>query len=80
LQSVDIFSKGVKLDTKSIPPLQPSGSYVFAYASERSSDAGTRTTELRFQLDVARPAAAVSQDCNAKSDGYILFFSNRSRE
>ena len=70
VQSVDIFSNGVKLDTKSIPPLQAGESYVFSYGSERPS-AGTGTTKLRFQIDVAQPASAGSQDCNAKS-GYTV--------
>jgi hypothetical protein len=74
LQSVDIFSKGTKLDTRSIPPLGPGESYVFSYVSERSSDAGSGTTKLRFQFDVAQPASGGSQDCNAKSDGYSVTF------
>jgi hypothetical protein len=60
LQSVDIYARNVKIDTKSIPPLKPGESYTFSYASMRSRDAGDGTTQLAFQLAGGQPAA---QDC-----------------
>jgi hypothetical protein len=51
LQAVDIYKGPVKLDSKSIPPLKAGQSFTFAYVSDRSSDAGTGTTHLRFVLD-----------------------------
>jgi subtilase family serine protease len=51
LQAADVFRGPVKLDSKSVPPLKAGQSFTFTYISDRSSDAGTGTSHLRFVLD-----------------------------
>ncbi|MGB6986437.1 MAG: hypothetical protein WBD74_10735 [Candidatus Aquilonibacter sp.] len=51
LQAVDVYKGPVKKDSKSIPPLKAGQSFTFTYVSDRSSDAGTGTSHLRFVLD-----------------------------
>lgn len=51
LQAVDVYKGPVKKDSKSIPPLKAGQSFTFTYVSDRSSDAGTNTSHLRFLLD-----------------------------
>jgi hypothetical protein len=51
LQAADVYRGPVKLDSKSIPPLKAGQSFTFTYISDRSSDAGTGTSHLRFVLD-----------------------------
>jgi hypothetical protein len=74
LQSVDIYQGNQKLDSKSIPPLKAGQSYLFSYASMRSTDAGNGTTHLRFQLNVRHPSPADSQICNMANDSFTLTF------
>jgi subtilase family serine protease len=51
LQAVDVYKGPVKLDSKSIPPLKAGQSFTFTYVSDRSSDAGSGSSHLRFVLD-----------------------------
>jgi len=51
LQAVDVYKGPVKIDSKSVPPLKAGQSFTFTYISDRSSDAGTGTSHLRFVLD-----------------------------
>jgi len=51
LQAVDVYKGPVKLDSRSIPPLKAGQSFTFTYISDRSSDAGTNSSHLRFVLD-----------------------------
>ncbi len=51
LQAVDIYKGPTKLDSKSVPPLKAGKSFTFTYISDRSSDAGSGTSHLRFVLD-----------------------------
>jgi hypothetical protein len=51
LQAADVYRGPVKLDSKSVPPLKAGQSFTFTYISDRSSDAGTGTSHLRFVLD-----------------------------
>ena len=51
LQAVDVYKGPVKLDSRSIPPLKGGQSFTFSYVSDRSSDAGTNSSHLRFVLD-----------------------------
>jgi hypothetical protein len=51
LQAVDVYKGPVKLDSKSIPPLRGRQSFTFQYVSDRSRDAGTGSSHLRFVLD-----------------------------
>jgi hypothetical protein len=72
LQTVDIYQGKQKLDNRSIPPLKAGQSFAFSYSYERSASAGNGTTQLRFQLNIARPAAADSQVCNMSNDSFTL--------
>jgi hypothetical protein len=74
MQSIDIYQQNQKLDSKSIPPLKAGESYVFSYVSMRSTDAGTGTSHLRFQLNVKHPSPADSQICNMVNDSFTLTF------
>jgi hypothetical protein len=74
LQSVDIYQENQKLDSKSIPPLKAGQSYLFSYVSTRSTDAGSGTSHLRFQLNVKHPSPADSQICNMVNDSFTLTF------
>lgn len=74
LQFVDIYKGGVKLDSRGIPPLKPGESYTFAYASSRSSEAGTGSTVLRFALDGGAQATAGSIECDRANGEYMLRF------
>ncbi len=74
LQSVDIYLGSDKLDSKSIPPLAAGQSSTFSYVSLRASDAGTGTTQLRFQLNITHPSPADSQSCNMVNDSFTLTF------
>ena len=51
LQAIDIYKGSTKLDSKSVPPLKAGQSFTFTYISDRSSDAGSGTSHLRFVLD-----------------------------
>ena len=71
LQFVDISQvPGEKLDSKGVPPLQPGQSYTFNYVTMRSTEAGSGTTHLRFQIDMTQGDA----DCNAANDVFTLAF------
>ncbi len=60
LQAVDIYRGPVKLDSKSIQPLKTRQSFYFQYISERSSDARTGPSHLRFVLDAKNPPMCTS--------------------
>lgn len=51
LQAVDIYKGPVKKDSKSVPPLKAGQSFTFTYIADRSSDAGSGSSHLRFVLD-----------------------------
>ncbi len=74
LQSIDIYQGSDKVDTKSVPPLSVGHAYTFEYVSVRSTEAGSGTTKLRFQLNITRPSPADSQVCNMANDSYTLTF------
>jgi hypothetical protein len=74
LQFVDIFQNDIKLDAKSIPPLKPRQSFTFSFVFQRSTDAGTGTSDLVFQLDMRNPSPAGSQNCDAANDRRTLTF------
>jgi hypothetical protein len=74
LQSVDVYENGIKLDTKGLPPLRPGQAYTFTYVYQRSTDAGTGTTELHLNLTVHQPSPPGKQDCNAGNDAYTVTF------
>jgi hypothetical protein len=74
LQSVDIYQADQKLDSKSVPPLKAGQAYSFSYVSMRSTDAGSGTSHLRFQLNVKHPSPADSQICNMVNDSFTLTF------
>jgi len=69
LQAVDVYKGPVKLDSKSVPPLRAGQSFTFSYVSDRSSDAGSGTTHLRFVLDAKNGAL-----CNASAPPAIVTF------
>lgn len=68
LQAVDVYKGPVKLDSKSIPPLRAGQSFTFTYVSNRSSDAGTGTSHLRFLLDAKNGSL-----CNAPAPVTVTF-------
>ncbi len=75
LQFVDIYqTPGEKLDAKGIPPLKAGESYAFSYVLLRSTEAGSGTTSLRFQLDMRQPATSGAANCNTGNDSFTLTF------
>jgi subtilase family serine protease len=72
LQFVDMYMVKERLDAKGIPPLAPGQSYTFAFDYQRSRDAGTGSTNLRFQIDMRQPSPAGSEDCNPSNGTYTL--------
>jgi hypothetical protein len=68
LQAVDVFKGPVKLDSKSVPPLKAGQSFTFTYVSDRSSDAGTNTSHLRFVLDAKNGSM-----CSTSSPATLTF-------
>ncbi|HLX26772.1 MAG TPA: hypothetical protein VKR05_07240 [Candidatus Cybelea sp.] len=73
LQFVDIYQGTEKLDAKSVPPLGAGQSYMVAYDSLRSPEAGNGTTTLTFALDTTRPISAMPQSCIAASGNTVTF-------
>lgn len=69
LQAVDVYKGPVKLDSKSVPPLKAGQSFTFTYVSDRSSDAGTGTSHLRFVLDAKNGSM-----CNASAPPATVTF------
>lgn len=68
LQFVDISENGIRRDAKSIPPLRPGKSFVFTYVYQRSSDAGSGTSNLNFQIRFRNPSPPGSANCNSSND------------
>jgi subtilase family serine protease len=69
LQFVEIYVDGQKRDSRGIPPLAPGGTYTFGYDWQRSSDAGTGTTTVRFRMHVRQGA-----DCDTSNGTYSVTF------
>jgi hypothetical protein len=69
LQFVDIWYGGDKLDSRGIPPLPLGGSYNFSYDFQRSSDAGSGTTQLTFRIDMRS-----GSNCNPANGRYSVTF------
>ncbi|MBV8356030.1 MAG: hypothetical protein JO101_11960 [Candidatus Eremiobacteraeota bacterium] len=64
LQFVDVYLNGTKVDSRGVRPLAPGQSYTFGYDLKRASDAGMRTSHLRFQMNFRQPNPPGSEDCN----------------
>ena len=52
LQFVDIYSYGIKIDSKGIPPLAPRQSAAFSYTWLRNPEAAKNSTTLDFRMHV----------------------------
>jgi hypothetical protein len=52
LQFVDIYQYDNKLDSRGIPPLGAGQTYAFMYVWPRSTDAGSKTSQIDFKLDI----------------------------
>lgn len=74
LQSVEIWQNDIKLDRKGLPPLKAGQSYSFTYIYQRSTDAGTGTSELTLRLKVSKPSPAGNMDCNPNNDSTTVTF------
>lgn len=74
LQFVDIYYSGNRINDRGIPPLAPGQSYNFSYDFQRSTDAGTGTTQLHFRIRFVQPSPPGSEDCDLSNDTYVVRF------
>jgi hypothetical protein len=72
LQSVDVYQNNTKVDRKGLPPLKGGQAYTFPYVFDRAADAGTGTTDLRFQLVFTQPNPPGAEDCSTANDTYRI--------
>jgi hypothetical protein len=71
LQSVNIYQDATKVDQKGAQPLRAGASETLHFRFERSSEARTGSTHMRFRLVVRDPHVAV-QDCSTANDSFRL--------
>jgi hypothetical protein len=71
LQSVAVFQDTDKVGQIGTPPLKPAASTTVHYRFQRSSEARTGSTHLRFSLVVTDPHTPVS-DCSSHGRSYRI--------
>jgi subtilase family serine protease len=71
LQSVQVFQDATKVDQKGTPPLAAGGSATVHYRFQRSSEARSGSTHLRFQLMLSNPHGPVT-DCSTANNKYRI--------
>jgi archaellum component FlaG (FlaF/FlaG flagellin family) len=71
LQSVQVYQDATKVDQKGTPPLRAGGTATVHYRLQRSSEARSGSTHLRFSLVVHDPHGAIS-DCSTANTTYRI--------
>jgi hypothetical protein len=73
LQSIDVFKAGQRIDRIGLQPLGPGQSQTVTFGFDRSTDAGDRSTRLRFAIDLNGMTGS-DVDCRAGNEVANLRF------
>jgi hypothetical protein len=72
LQSVGVYQDATKVDQFGTPPLKAGARATVHYRFQRSSEARSGSTHLRFTLVLRNPHGVPVTDCSAANDTYRL--------